>query len=133
MSYCFYFISVYWEVVCVFVVIGCCIYGQGWLLVISSNYLLCFNEDYVVIICFGCDKGLLEEIDIMVVNMEGVVVGDGKLFVEILLYIQLYCCLLDCGVVLYIYSYVFMVLIMYWFVDYIILEGYELFKVLDGV
>lgn len=106
----------------------------GWILVISSNFFYCLDDCYVVIIVLGKDKGCLIEDDIMVVDFDGQVVGCLLcLFVEILLYIQLYCCFLDVGCVLYMYLLVqIIVLCLYVLQGYICLEGYELLKVFVG-
>ena len=71
--------------------------------------------------------------DIMVVDMEGAAVGDGKPSAETLLHTQLYRRLPDCGAVLHTHSHASTVLTMHWPADHITLEGYELLKALDGV
>jgi methylthioribulose-1-phosphate dehydratase len=109
------------------------IHGNGWSPATSSNYSLRLNDDHAAITRSGRDKGLLEETDIMVVDMEGTAVGDGKPSAETLLHTQLYRRLPDCGAVLHTHSHASTVLTMHWPADHITLEGYELLKALDGV
>jgi len=109
------------------------IYGHGWSPATSSNYSLRLNKDHAAITRSGRDKGLLEETDVMVVDMHGNAVGDGKPSAETLLHTQLYRRLPDCGAVLHTHSHASTVLTMHWPADHITLEGYELLKALDGV
>ena len=78
MSHRPYSTSAYREGARALAAIGRRIYGQGWSPATSSNYSLRLNEDHAAITRSGRDKGLLEETDIMVVDMEGAAVGDGK-------------------------------------------------------
>ncbi|HAB09933.1 MAG TPA: methylthioribulose 1-phosphate dehydratase [Alcanivorax sp.] len=133
MSHRPYSTSAYREAARALAAIGRRIYGQGWSPATSSNYSLRLNEDHAAITRSGRDKGLLEETDIMVVDMEGAAVGDGKPSAETLLHTQLYRRLPDCGAVLHTHSHASTVLTMHWPADHITLEGYELLKALDGV
>ena len=77
MSHRPYSTSAYREAARALAATGRRIYGQGWSPATSSNYSLRLNEDHAAITRSGRDKGLLEETDIMVVDMEGAAVGDG--------------------------------------------------------
>ncbi len=133
MSHRPYSTSAYREAARALAATGRRIYGQGWSPATSSNYSLRLNEDHAAITRSGRDKGLLEETDIMVVDMEGAAVGDGKPSAETLLHTQLYRRLPDCGAVLHTHSHASTVLTMHWPADHITLEGYELLKALHGV
>ena len=133
MSHRPYSTSAYREAARALAATGRRIYGQGWSPATSSNYSLRLNEDHAAITRSCRDKGLLEETDIMVVDMEGAAVGDGKPSAETLLHTQLYRRLPDCGAVLHTHSHASTVLTMHWPADHITLEGYELLKALDGV
>jgi len=109
------------------------LYANGWSPATSSNYSLRLNADHAAITRSGRDKGLLEETDIMVVDMTGAAVGDGKPSAETLLHTQLYRRRPETGAVLHTHSHASTVLTMHWPADHITLEGYELLKALDGV
>ena len=133
MSHRPYSTSAYREAARALAATGRRIYGQGWSPATSSNYSLRLNEDHAAITRSGRDKGLLEETDIMVVDLDGRPVGDGKPSAETLLHTQLYRRLPDCGAVLHTHSHASTVLTMHWPANHITLEGYELLKALHGV
>lgn len=92
------------------------------------------DEVYVVIIIFGCDKGYFGWDDIMLIDFDGYVVGIDVWFsVEIVLYMQVYCCWFEMQVVLYIYLCMQSVVLCLFVVQGVIcFEGWELQKVIIG-
>ncbi len=109
------------------------LYQQGWSPATSSNYSIRLNAGHAAITCSGKDKGLLEETDIMVVDLQGQPVGDGKPSAETLLHTQLYRRYDEVGAVLHTHSHATTVLTMHWPADHLTLEGYELLKALEGI
>ncbi|MBP0556366.1 class II aldolase/adducin family protein, partial [Mycobacterium tuberculosis] len=77
--------------------------------------------------------GLLEETDIMVVDLRGRPVGDGKPSAETLLHTPLYQRYDQVGAVLHTHSPASTVLTMHWPADRLTLEGYELLNALEGI
>ena len=110
------------------------LYRHGWSPATSSNYSLRLNATHAAITRSGRDKGLLQETDIMVVDMDGQPVADpGRPSAETLLHTQLYQRLERVGAVLHTHSHASTVLTMHWPDNTLVLEGYELLKALDGV
>lgn len=109
------------------------LYQHGWSPATSSNYSLRLNADHAAITRSGRDKGLLQETDIMVVDLHGRAVGDGKPSAETLLHTGLYRRDPTIGAVLHTHSHAATVLTMHWPADHVTLDGYELLKALDGV
>lgn len=114
--------------------VGWFFYGCGWLLVISSNYFVCLDEQCVLFIVLGKYKGQLGFDDVLVIDLVGNSLELGKKFlVEIFLYIQLYVWNLVIGVVLYIYLVNVIVFFCLVCGDCLVLQDYELQKVFVGV
>lgn len=109
------------------------LYQRGWSPATSSNYSLRLNASHVAITRSGRDKGLLQETDIMVVDLDGQPVGDGKPSAETLLHTGLYRRDAAIGAVLHTHSHAATVLTMHWPTDAVTLRGYELLKALDGI
>ncbi|KAF0806363.1 sugar aldolase [Alcanivorax xiamenensis] len=109
------------------------LYRHGWSPATSSNYSIRLNAGHAAITRSGKDKGLLDETDIMVVDMQGQPVGDGKPSAETLLHTQLYRRHEHVGAVLHTHSHASTVLTMHWPADHLTLEGYELLKALEGI
>lgn len=114
--------------------VGRRLYGHGWSPATSSNYSARLNDGHAAITRSGRDKGLLDETDIMVVDLDGRPLGDdGKPSAETLLHTQLYRRSPEIGAVLHTHSHAATVLTMHWPGNSLTLEGYELLKALDGV
>ena len=128
-----YSVSAYRDAARTLAALGRRIYGHGWSPATSSNYSLRLNQGHAAITRSGRDKGLLEETDIMVVNLDGQPVGDGKPSAETLLHTRLYRRYPEIGAVLHTHSHASTVLTMHWPGNSLTLEGYELLKALDGV
>ncbi|MBF5057563.1 sugar aldolase [Alcanivorax sp. 521-1] len=109
------------------------LYRHGWSPATSSNYSQRLNAGHAAITRSGRDKGLLQETDIMVVDLDGRPVGDGKPSAETLLHTGLYRRDPAIGAVLHTHSHAATVLTMHWPADHVTLEGYELLKALDGI
>ena len=109
------------------------IYQHGWSPATSSNYSQRLNQECVAITCSGKDKGLLCESDIMVVDMAGAPLTDGKPSAETGLHTQLYRQFANANAVLHTHSHAVTVLTMHWPGNHIFIEGYELLKALEGI
>ena len=109
------------------------LYQHGWSPATSSNYSQRLNAGHAAITRSGRDKGLLQETDIMVVDLDGRPVGDGKPSAETLLRTIRSHRDPAIGAVLHTHSHAATVLTMHWPADHVTLEGYELLKALDGI
>lgn len=100
----------------------------------SSNYSCRLDADHCVITRSGRDKGLLTAADIMVVDMAGQPINGGKPSAETGLHTQLYRRFAAMGAVLHTHSIATTALTMHCLKsEELVLEGYELLKVFDGI
>lgn len=110
------------------------LYDKGWSPATSSNYSMRLNADYCAITVSGKDKGLLQETDVMVVDMQGNVASAGRPSAETGLHTQIYRRFDTANTVLHTHSLCSTVLTMHWPNERaLVLEGYELLKALDGI
>lgn len=110
------------------------IYAQGWSPATSSNYSQRLDDQHCAITVSGRDKGMLSEDDVMVVDLSGQPMTDGKPSAETGLHTQLYRQFPDAGAVLHTHSAANTLLTMHWpDLPALVLQGYELLKAFEGI
>lgn len=110
------------------------IYDQGWSPATSSNYSLRLDDQHCAITVSGRDKGMLTEDGVMVVDLDGQPVSNGKPSAETGLHTQLYRHFPNAGAVLHTHSAANTLLTMHWpDLPALALEGYELLKAFEGI
>jgi methylthioribulose-1-phosphate dehydratase len=111
------------------------LYQHGWSPATSSNYSARLDQNHCAITVSGRDKGRLTEADVMVVDLDGAPLTDGKPSAETGLHTHLYARFPHAGAVLHTHSLAATVLTMNLPAtgsEALILEDYELLKALEG-
>ena len=108
--------------------------AQGLTPATSSNFSMRLDGEHAAITISGRDKGALTAGDIMVVDMNGRVVGTpARPSAETLLHTQIYCCYADANAVLHTHSRTQTVASrLFVSAGVVRLEGYELLKAIAG-
>ncbi len=109
-------------------------YERGWSPATSSNYSERVAEDKVAVTCSGLDKGELTTTDVMLVDLEGQPLSEGKPSAETLLHTQLYKRFSDCHAILHTHSPQACVISRYLDqAEVLELKGYEIAKAFTGI
>jgi len=108
-------------------------YERGWSPATSSNYSIRLNDDLCALTSSGKHKGQLTPQDILVVDMQGQAVTQGKPSAETLLHTQLYQFDRTIGAVLHTHSPNAVLVSHITRADSLRIEGWELLKALNGI
>lgn len=115
-----------------------CAYGQicyqnGWSPATSSNYSIRLNSDCCALTSSGKHKGRLKPEDILVVDMQGNALTEGKPSAETLLHTQLYQHDANIGAVLHTHSPNSVLMSHINKTNHLDIEGWELLKAIQGI
>lgn len=115
-----------------------CAYGQicyqnGWSPATSSNYSIRLNGDCCALTSSGKHKGRLKPEDILVVDMQGNALTEGKPSAETLLHTQLYQHDANIGAVLHTHSPNSVLMSHITQQNHLEIEGWELLKAIQGI
>lgn len=111
---------------------GKILYQRDWSPATSSNYSVRLSNDSCAITSSGKHKGELQPSDILVVDLAGQPITNGKPSAETLLHTQLYARDANIGAVLHTHSPVTVVLSQLWADASISIQGWELQKAFAG-
>jgi methylthioribulose-1-phosphate dehydratase len=109
-------------------------YQRGWSPATSSNYSQRLDSNAIAITCSGLDKSTLDSSGVMLVDLDGKPLSDGKPSAETLLHTQLYKRFPSCGAVLHTHSPQACVISRHLSEqDVLELQGYEIAKAFEGI
>ncbi len=108
------------------------LHGKGWVPATSGNISVKINEEFIAITSSGKHKGKLTPYDVLLVDMDGNPVGEGKPSAETLLHIAVYRLFPEVNAVVHTHSPNATVISMV-FKEFVELEDYELLKAFPDI